>query len=338
MCFDFLSLDPSLALFIGQKMEVWLALPTSEKTSYSGKIIGLEKINNKTLRVRVEPVSISANITNDLAEILAFQFKVTPETLRSLDFPIRIFRNRLQFRFVENMQDYCAVLELRKNAYVEVGKRALSTTAEQMSIEWDNTSRILCAFHEQKLVASAALTFPSHQSFVLRTEAVFPGGKFPEPHPNKLELLEINCLCTQKDYRKGDLLHALFEHIARIFVLSNRKYIMNLSDSHLLPMYLGIGFENMHQKGIFLGKEHHLIRGSRDGVVIGKGLRLLHWCMLYGDLVEELLSKDLIALSKWERIIVKSKLAFKPIAKRLARLKREKDFQKNVLARTRIDI
>lgn len=328
MHFDFLSSDPSLMLFIGQKIEIRLALPTSGNNIYRGIIVALEKINSHTIRIRMQPIFIPSSLANDLAEVLTFRSRFSPETLRSLGFPVRIFRNRITFGFVENMQDYKQVLQLRRKAYVEAGKREAHTTESDMSIDWDKSSRILCAFHDGVLVASAALTFPASQATTLRTETAFPNSRFPEPMPNKKEILEINSLCTHHDYRRGDLLQAVFEQIARIFVLSDRNFIMNLSDSHLLPMYLAIGFKDMHQKGVFLGIEHNLIKAARNVVIKGHGLGLMTWCILYGDLVEDLIKKRLLILSNFDRLFINMKLTIKPLAKHLMRNRHEKQFHR----------
>jgi hypothetical protein len=321
---DFITRDPALPLFKGQCLDIHLTMPTSAENLYRGEILGLERVPGGSVKIRMKPISLPARLANDLAELLACDAGINPDTLKRFGFPTRFFRNRITFRFVESMDDYEKVLILRRNAYVEVGKRDADTVPEEMSIEWDKTSRILCAYHDDQLVASAAMTFPRSESETLRSETAFPGNRFPgSPHP-KTELLEINSLCTHKDFRRGDLLHAVFEQIARIFILSDRKYIMNLSDSALLPMYLGIGFKDQGEKGIFLGRPHHLIKVSRNAVLKAEGLGLFRWNLLYGDLMEDIHSKRMLAMSAWERLILKARLAFKPMAKRIRNRRGEK--------------
>ncbi|MEO7423708.1 MAG: hypothetical protein ABI036_00885 [Fibrobacteria bacterium] len=321
------SRDDSLPFFLGQRIEAKLALPTSGDNHYRGEIISISISGDSTVRIGIKPLSLSASLANDLAELLVFELEISPDALKRFGFPTRFFRARIAFRFVENMEDYEKVLILRRNAYVEVGKRDQATVPEDMSIAWDKSSRILCAFHDGVLVASAALTFPNSESVILRSESAFPGNKFPGKPPPKSQLLEINSLCTHKDYRRGDLLHAVFEHIARIFLLSDRKYIMNLSDSTLLPMYLGIGFKAQGVTGQFLGRPHHLIKGSREGITKARGLGLLRWNILYGDLMQDLLVKNMLGLNAWDRAMLRFRLAFKPLANRLHRINGERAFR-----------
>jgi hypothetical protein len=311
---DFITRDAALPLFKGQRLDVHLILPTSGDNRYRGEITALERIPGGSVRIRMNPVSLSHGLATDLAESLACDAGFNPDMLKRFGFPTRFFRNRITFRFVESMEDYEKVLTLRRNAYVEVGKRDAETAPEEMSIAWDKTSRILCAYHDDLLVASAAMTFPRSESETLRSETAFPGNRFPGDPPPKSELLEVNSLCTHKDFRRGDLLHAVFEQIARIFILSDRKYIMNLSDANLLPMYLGIGFKDQRETGTFLGRPHHLIKVSRDTVLKSEGLNLLRWSVLYGDLMEDVLAKRMLPMSAWERLALKARLAVKPLA------------------------
>jgi hypothetical protein len=314
---EFTSNEPSLPLFRGQTLEIRFSLPSSGDNRFRGEIETLEKLPGGLVRFRMNPLSLSTGLANDLAELLACDGGINPDSLKRFGFPMRFFRNRISFRFVETMEDYEAVLQLRRNAYVEVGKRTAETAPEEMSIAWDKASRILCAFHEDRLVASAAITFPASETDTLRSETAFPGNRFPGNPPPKTELLEVNSLCTHRDFRRGDLLHAVFEQIARIFILSDRNYIMNLSDSRLLPMYLGIGFKDQKVTGTFLGIPHHLIKIPREAVTRAKGLGLLRWNALYGDLMEDVLAKGMLPMTLRERLTLRARLALKPLASRL---------------------
>ena len=262
--------------------------------------------------------------------ILAQESDVTPDTLKRLGFPIRFFRKRLVFRFVETMEEYGEVLNLRRNAYVEAAKRPEETIPEEMSLDWDRSSRILCAFHEGKLIASAALTFPFDESYVLRTETAFPDSRFPMETLPKTELMEVNSLCTHKDYRRGDLLHAMFEQIGRIFILSDRKCIMNLSDGNLLPMYKRIGFRDLGHTGIFLGREHHLIRLTKEAITLGKGMPLIDWTLVYGDMMADILEKRMLPFTLAEACAIRAKLVLRGLIKRLNGARREKEFQRTI--------
>lgn len=312
--FDFLAEDPSQPLFRGQKLKLHLLIPTTGECAFEGRIESLELAPGAKIKARVRAESLDAGLANDLAEALAYEYHFSPESLRRMGLPIRIFRNRIEFRFVETMDEYAQVLALRRNAYVEVGKRVALTVPEDMSLAWDKRSRILCGFYKGTLVASAALTFPASETEVMRSETAFPGDRFPGHPPRRTRVMEVNSLCTHKDFRRGDLLHAVFEQIARIFVLSDRDYIMNLSDDSLLPMYLGIGFKALGHVGEFLGRPHHLIRVSKETVTHARGMGLLRWNILYGDLMRDLAGKGLVRLNAAESLALRMRLALGPLA------------------------
>lgn len=324
---DFISRDASLPLFIGQKLDLRLLMPTTGNSEFRGEVASLERVPGNALKVRLKSLSISSALANDLAEALAFEAGITPGTLKRFGFPTRFLKKRVAFRFLETMDEYAQVLALRRSAYVEAGKKNGGTQPEEMSISKDKNSRILCAYHDETLVACAAITFPSREEEVLRSEASFPDGKYPIPHPPKSELVEVNSLCTHKEYRRGDLLQAMFEQIARIFVLSGRTCIMNLVESSLLQVYLGIGFQDTGKTCDFLGRTHHLISVDRKVALAGKRIGLLRWNLLYGDLMEDILERGMMPLGRFERFKLKFMLAFKPFAKRWIGGKYERAFR-----------
>jgi hypothetical protein len=311
---DFFAQDPAHPLFRDQTLKLHLLIPTSGECRLDARVESLELAPGGRLKVRVRAEGMDSALANDLAEFLAYDNGISPEILKRLGFPIRIFRHRIEFRFVETMDDYAQVLALRRNAYVEVGKRGAETASEDMSLTWDKRSRILCGYYKETLVASAALTFPASDSEVMRSETAFPGNRFPGNPPPRTRVMEVNSLCTHRDFRRGDLIQAVFEQIARIFVLSDRDHIMNLSDDTLLPMYLGIGFKAQGHIGKFLDRPHHLIRIDKDTPMHARGIGILHWNILYGDLMRELASKGMIRLRPAEKWALAIRLAFAPLA------------------------
>jgi hypothetical protein len=327
---DFISRDASLPLFIGQKLDLRFVLPTTGNPEFRGEVVFLERVPGNALKVRLKTLAISAALANDLAETLTFEADVTPGTLKRLGFPTRFLKKRVSFRFVETMEEYAQVLALRRSAYVEAGKKSGETQPEEMSLSKDRNSRILCAYHDGTLVASAAITFPTREDEILRSEAVFPEGKYPIRHPPKSELLEVNSLCTHKEYRRGDLLQAMFEQIARVFVLSGRTCIMNLVETSLLPVYLGIGFQDTGKTCVFLGRTHHLIRVERQVALAGRRIGMLRWNLLYGDLMEDILDRGMLSFGRFARLRLKIMLACKPFAKRWMGGKYEREFRRSL--------
>jgi hypothetical protein len=327
---EFLTRDPALPLFNGQRLTLGLNLPSSGDNRCEGVIDCLELAPGGFIKLRFKPMRLAASLANDLSELLVFEGGIQAETLCRYGLPTRVFKNRVRFSYVETMPEYEQVLALRRNAYVEVGKRAPDTRPEGMSFAWDKRSRILCAHHEGTLVASAAITFPENDSPPLRSEAPFPGGKFPGEVPPRSEILEVGALCTHKDYRRGDLLRAMLEQICRIFVLSDRRQILTLCDSHLLPLYLGIGAQELGQTVELMGCTHHLIRLSKETVTSSKGLGWLRWNRLYGDIMRDMLARGVHAPALPESFFLRFRLAFGPLADLLQKRTGERAFKRTI--------
>ncbi|MDQ3002545.1 MAG: GNAT family N-acetyltransferase [Fibrobacterota bacterium] len=327
---DFISRDANLPLFFGQKLELRFVMPTTGNPVFRGEVIFLERVPGNALKVRLKTLSITSALANDLAEALAFEADITPGMLKRFGFPTRFLKRRITFRFLETMEEYAQVLALRRSAYVDAGKKSGETQPEDMSISKDKNSRILCAYHDETLVACAAITFPTREDEVLRSESSFPNGKYPIPHPPKSELVEVNSLCTHKEYRRGDLLQAMFEQLARIFMLSGRTCIMNLVESSLLPIYLGIGFEDTGKTCDFLGRTHHLIRVERQVCMTARRIGMLRWNLLYGDLMEDILKRGMLPLGPFDRLRLKLMLTLKPFAKRWVGSKYERAFRRSL--------
>lgn len=328
----FVSDDPSLAVFPGMEAKVDLKFPSSRENSVLGRIEGIASTATGGIRFKLNPREFSAELANELAESLVFESGLSQEEIKALGLPARYFRNRLEFRFANTMEDYHKVVVLRRNAYVDAGKKAADTEPEEMSSKWDRKSRILCAFHEDTLVASVAMTFPDSEAAVLRSEALFPDSRYPPGVPAKKDFIEVYGLCTHRDYRNGDLLHAMFEQVGRCFLLSDRPHILTLCDGNLLGLYLGIGFRNLGHRCAYLGLEHHLIRMDKDVIRTGKGIPTLSWAGLYGELIRDLLGNGMLDATPMEKRLVRFKLLFLPLSRRILGARMAKVFRKHFAA------
>ncbi len=317
MQFDFQTSDPALPLFIGLKMDIHLSLPNSGVNIYRGEILSLEKRKAGTLLLRLNPISLSSGLAEEMAELLASETKIAPDTLKRLGFPVGRFGNRLNFRCVESREEYRDVLQLRNEVFVEAGQSDTGTISEGKPADWEKYDRILCAYHEEELVASVEMTFPESQAAILHSESAFSGSKFTASNFRKTEILEIKNICMHKNYRSRSLLNALLDQITRIFALSDRRYILNLSDTKLSPVFRDFGFRDMEEKCEFMGKDHRLLLIDRNGILKGEGLGIIAWCNIYGALVDDLMNNGLLDFTLWELLMIKAKLSFRPVAKYL---------------------
>ncbi len=320
--------DSSLMVGLGRKMRVRFHFPTMGDAECQGRVERLERSENDGICFMLGLSALNAAFANDLSETLVSEQSLHPESLRALGLPLRFFRHRTSMSFVDNQEDYERVLHLRRNAYVAAQKKSGDTAPEAMSSHWDRFSRILCIHHENVLVASATLTFPDSEAARLRTQTAFPGGEYPCPVPPKTQFIEVSGLCTHHEYRKGDLLQAVFEHIARVFLLSDRQFILTIADDNLLPLYLSLGFANLKQTCIFLDRRHHLICGSRANALYGKGMSFMAWHAVFADVIRDLHDKGFLKLGWLDSLRVRLRLAIDPHIQKLLKSNTNTLYQK----------
>jgi hypothetical protein len=207
------------------------------------------------------------------------------------------------------MDEYRKVLELRLEAYAKAGKVASSAAPEQLASRFDKHSRILAAYREDELVACLGLTFPKDGAFRLRSELLFPGGKYPVAVPPKETLIEAHSFCTRPEYRGGDLLKGIFGQVGRCLLLSDRDWIITMATGELWPLYRRIGFKRLGVSAPvdFLGGlEHHLIIMHRSSFLFARRMTPSTWNYFFGDLVRDLLDKRYLDIPPHQALYVKA--------------------------------
>jgi len=138
--------------------------------------------------------------------------------------------------------------------------------------------------------------------------------------PPKTSLIEVSRLCIDEEYRGTDLLQGLFQHGVKHFLLSDRYWLLTSAVTDLLPLYERIGFKKLgvsYKHPSLNNLEHHLILAHRDAFLMGKGMNLLLWNSLFGDLIRHMLDRKLIKVAGPEAVLIRAKLMLAPLSKRL---------------------
>ena len=247
--------------------------------------------------------NLSLNLSNYLLQFL----DVSPNEARDAGFNVSKIADVFSFKYVETHADYVDVLKLRFEAYLNAGKVDKSKSPVDMTAPLDSKSRILIVKHQGKIVASAAYAFPNEESERLDTERPFENG-YPVSMPCKRDMIEISRLCTHIDYRKGDLLHRIFEHTYKIFATSGRKFIVTSCDNNLWLLYKKLGFNKTgasYAHPYLNGLEHHLILGPLDYPQKIKNINWIEWSHLFSRITSDLESKGLLKNS----FLIKTKIS-----------------------------
>jgi len=154
--------------------------------------------------------------------------KVRPKKIKHL----------FSFVLVSSTEEYFAVLNLRKEAYVRAGKIDVDTTASDMADIFDSHSRLIIAKFQGKVVGSVRVTnCPlSHQKFELESSITLPSKI------DRYQVMEISRLCVAKEFENSDLVHGLFERVFEIALKLGVKYAFTSCETKLLRTYSRLGF------------------------------------------------------------------------------------------------
>jgi predicted GNAT family N-acyltransferase len=325
--------DPSILLFEGMEIRIQFELARHRATPMLARVAWIHATEADHVRFGVACVDMAWDLHNGICDYLLFSRQWTPGRLRQAGFLARQVKSRLSFRSVKTMADYAEVLYLRRDAYVGAGKKSRATRPEEMASRLDGQSRILMGLHQDKLVGSLTFTFPAREDEVLDSQAAFPGRKYPVAIPPKTSLIEVSRLCIDEEYRGTDLLQGLFEHGAKHFLLSDRYWLLTSAVSELLPMYERIGFKKLgasYKHPALNNLEHHLIIANRDTFLWGKGINLLVWDSIFGDMVRHLLDRKLLRVAGPLGMLIRAKLLFRPVAKRILQNRAANAFRRHL--------
>ncbi|MEO7423710.1 MAG: GNAT family N-acyltransferase [Fibrobacteria bacterium] len=333
MGLSFLSRDPSILIFTGMEMPIHFEMANHRERPMIGRVTWVHASDGNQIKFGVACVDMDWKLHNGICDFLLFSKQWTPGRLREAGFQAKLVKSRLRFRSVKTMSDYSEVLHLRRDTYVAAGKKPPGTRPEEMAGNLDGQSRILMAHHHDKLVATVSFTFPNSEDTILDSQAGFPGQKYPILIPPRTNLIEVSRLCIHEEYRSTDLLQGMFEHGIKHFLLSDRHWLLTSAVADLLPLYLRIGFTKLnasyHHKALN-NQEHYLILAHRSTFLYGKGMNLLVWNALFGDLVRHLVNRKLINVPSQANAIIRMKLQLHAFSKWILERKAGGAFRKHL--------
>lgn len=278
--------DHELLALPGIRYEAFLNSTTGTRAPILLAVTGVIEISTDSVLLAMNPVTVPKEISEWLAQQLVFGSNITPEKLRSLGFNIRNLANGLKFRYIKTQEEYEEVLQLRFRAYSLAGKVLSNKTAFDMVAPLDSISRVIGVYHAGKIVGSVAVSFPPDDEVILDTEKPFANG-YPKPMPPKTEMIEVARLCTDPEYRRGDLMVRILEHIYKALQCGNRKIVITSTDDKLWPLYKSIGFKKTgmsYDHPYLAGIKHHVITQSTDQADLAKQINPLAWNYAWRDM------------------------------------------------------
>ncbi|MCB0379129.1 MAG: PilZ domain-containing protein [Bdellovibrionales bacterium] len=293
--------DSDVIIYPGLDIELLLSLQTANSEKLVAKVESVLPGDQNKMVIQASIIDWGKHIESNIINHLMQNPEVTMEDLRKCGFKVMSVSNNFKFRYVKTHGQYLKVLELRHKAYVNANKVSKDKTIEEMAAPLDYKSRILCAFHGNKLIASAAVSFPDNDT-ILDTERGV-GKEIRRILPDKSLCVEISRLCTDPNYRRGDLLVRVFEHIYRIFASSGKKYIITSTDKKLWPIYKGLGFKKTgleYDHPYLDNLKHYIIKIEVEKGTLASDISFARWNYLYRDMTLHMLKTGEIKLNRFQ--------------------------------------
>lgn len=214
--------------------------------------------------------------------LIQFSSAENPTVLKNEGFKVREFSNSVHFSYVKTKEEYEQVLSLRFEAYKLAGKTKPETTSRDMGDEFDSRSRIVIGKYKGKVVSSARLIFNRLEDKMEQEKFV----KWPTELPRRDEMVEIMRVCTDPEFRRGDLLMSMFKFMAVTVAQSKRPWIVICATDNMLPLYKKIGFNEIglsyNHPGLGGLKHNILLANFVDGME-GKTVGPVAWNLVWSE-------------------------------------------------------
>lgn len=286
-------------LLPGMTLELQMSLPMVGQISLTVTIarVGFALNNGKDyLVIGATFTNVSQAAKNAIGQyLLQFATDVDLELLRQHSFYPNSVANAISFSFLRTEEEYAEVLELRHKAYKHANKVPDTSTPSDMADMFDTRSRIIIARHHGRVVASTRMTFAEmDQKFELENEV----GWLNE-FPRREEAVELSKLCTDPDYRGGDLLLAVIRQVALTSLQSGRTWVILGSTRSMKGLYEQIGLKQtsaVYNHEQYNNIEHVIMQGFVPSFLKGEGVGVIHWNVVWKGLSDYLSENQAIQM------------------------------------------
>jgi len=226
------------------------------------------------------------------------------DSLRAQGFVPKSISDGVDFYFLKTEDDYQRVLQLRYESHLHEGNFGSDDVKpEDLSDIRDAAGRILIAKHRDKVVATGRVLFPDSLTPLEQEDYI----DWPSHLPRRDQILELGRVCTDYNFRKGDLFARLLQQVTATCVRLERPYVVVVALPHLLGLYKRLGCVEtglVHQQEFWKDKQHILIVNGFD-VCLGKGVSPLVWNYVYKAPFEYLKMNGLIKITGIDRVRIR---------------------------------
>lgn len=271
--------------------------------------VEIDHYDNKTNNLIVNVV-FSGRLRWEISRILLQNTQLSPKVLSELGLSCRKIKGYLDYRFVQNKEEYDQVLTLRRQAYSDANKMEIDRPLDKLKYFFDDYSDILIVRHGVDIIGSAAIIYGDGKDKPFEVQQLIKNntGYFKS---NKFEfndsMIEVAALCVLKEYRKTDVVHGMFESLCYEMMKHNKESIIASSDETLAKNYKLIGFLDTGEA--FTQPKYndlymHVLIVSKNAALKATNVKFLHWWPIWGGIVRHMKETSIIKISRidWVRL------------------------------------
>lgn len=233
------------------------------------------------LELGMEFVDLSRNDRELIGQYLVqFSDADSLEEIRNEGFyPVSLTKG-IDYSYIKNEADFREVLELRLIANRQVEKIPGEYTAEDMADIFDSRSRIIVGRHKGRIVGTARITLVEANEN-LETEQFIA---LPDYFPRRDQIVECSRAATHPEYRRGDLLYSLIQHLAITSLQAKRHFALLSTTEELAPMYMALGFQRAdltYSHPLYPSKTQHVLFLNIPNALSGSNVNAVVWNVVW---------------------------------------------------------
>jgi predicted GNAT family N-acyltransferase len=218
--------------------------------------------------------------------VLQFSNVDSLDELRTASLVPRKVSLGVDFYNLKSEADYKDMLELRYLAHARDGNLKVGAHASDLADINDARSRIVIGKYKGRVVATARVRFNEldepmeHEAYVA----------WPKHLPRRDQIIEVSRVATHPNFRRNDLLAALFRYTYMSVVQRDRPWVIMSCLDHMIPFYSKLGFSNT---GIRHTEPHwrddrvlNIMIANVFDLILGRGVSPAYWNLVWKDLAK----------------------------------------------------
>ncbi len=305
-------------LLAGMRLRLTAVFPMGSVTNLQVEItrIGITSIGGRDkLVVGSRFVELSSFARQAIGQYLVqFSDVESLEELRAAGLAPNTVALGVDFYNLKSEQDYFEVLELRRMAHELDGNLRESVSALEMGNIDDARARIVVGKFHGKVVATARIRYNEldepleHEAYV----------NWPKELPRRDQIIEVSRVATHPDFRRDNLLAALFRFTCHNCVQPERPYMVMSCLDRMVPFYRKIGFRTTglrHTEPIWKDdRVLNVMMSDITDMVLGRDVNPIYWNLIWKELAFLLIEQQSVTPSGMDKVRLMLYKAMSPFA------------------------